>query len=58
MRCCTSVIPTAVKAKHKFPVADLKAGDEVYMYGVLVGIAHDLNKGRRYTGQLLIPIVD
>lgn len=32
-------LATAVKAKHKFPVADLKAGDEVYMYGVLVGKA-------------------
>ena len=28
------------------------------LYGVLIGIAHDLNKGRRYTNQLLIPIVD
>ena len=28
------------------------------LYGVLVGIAHDLNKGRRYTDKLLIGIVD
>jgi len=28
------------------------------LYGELVGIAHDLNKGRRYADQLLIPIVD
>jgi len=32
-------LATAVKAKHKFPVADLKAGDECFMYGVLVGKA-------------------
>jgi len=32
-------LATAVKAKHKFPIADVKAGEEVYMYGVLVGKA-------------------
>jgi len=32
-------LATAVKAKHKFPVTDLQAGDECYMYGVLVGRA-------------------
>ncbi len=32
-------LATNVKAKHKFPVADLAAGDECYMYGVLVGKA-------------------
>ena len=26
------------------------------LYGVLIGIAHDLNKGRRYPEQLMIPI--
>lgn len=29
----------AVKAKHKFTTEELKQGDEVYMYGVLVGKA-------------------
>lgn len=32
-------LATAVKAKHKFPIADVKTGEEVYMYGVLVGKA-------------------
>lgn len=32
-------LATAVKAKHKFPIAPLQTGDEVYMYGVLVGKA-------------------
>lgn len=31
-----------IPAKHKFPVADLNVGDEIIMYGVLVGIA-DIN---------------
>ena len=28
---------TAVSAKHKFTLQGLAAGDEIYMYGVLVG---------------------
>jgi altronate hydrolase len=32
-------LPSRVPAKHKFVTADLKAGDEVKMYGVLVGKA-------------------
>ena len=35
----TYLLPGAVKAKHKFVTEDLKAGDQVYMYGVLVGKA-------------------
>lgn len=32
-------LPNRVPAKHKFVTADLQPGDEVYMYGVLVGKA-------------------
>ena len=28
-----------IKAKHKFSIDDLKIGDKVYMYGVIVGVA-------------------
>ena len=39
-----------IPAKHKFFIKDLKAGDEVIMYGVLVGKAqHDIAKGSRMT---------
>ncbi|MBX3252931.1 MAG: altronate dehydratase [Chitinophagaceae bacterium] len=39
-----------VDAKHKFFMADMKAGDSVYMYGVLVGkIQFDVPKGGRMT---------
>lgn len=31
------ILRTPVKAKHKFTVSDLEDGDELYMYGVLVG---------------------
>ncbi len=34
-------LPGLVKAKHKFVTTDLQAGDEVRMYGVLVGKAQD-----------------
>jgi altronate hydrolase len=35
-----------IAAKHKFVTMDLKAGDPVYMYGVLVGKAqHDIPRG-------------
>ncbi|HVK97590.1 MAG TPA: UxaA family hydrolase, partial [Flavisolibacter sp.] len=33
------ILPARVPAKHKFVVADLQPGDEVKMYGVLVGKA-------------------
>ncbi|MBX2924441.1 MAG: altronate dehydratase [Chitinophagaceae bacterium] len=39
-----------VDAKHKFFITDMKAGDSVYMYGVLVGkIQFDVPKGGRMT---------
>ena len=39
-----------VDAKHKFFITDMKSGDSVYMYGVLVGkIQFDVPKGGRMT---------
>ena len=39
-----------VSAKHKFFIDDMKAGDAVYMYGVLVGKTQfDVPKGGRMT---------
>lgn len=39
-------LPGRVPAKHKFVTTDLKAGDPVYMYGVLVGKAQqDIVRG-------------
>lgn len=39
-----------VQAKHKFITKDLRKGDEVIMYGVLVGkVQEDLNKGNILT---------
>jgi altronate hydrolase len=39
-------LPSRVPAKHKFVITDLQPGDEVYMYGVLVGKAqHPIPKG-------------
>ncbi|HEX5023938.1 MAG TPA: altronate dehydratase family protein [Agriterribacter sp.] len=39
-----------VDAKHKFFINDMKAGDPVYMYGVLVGkLQFDVPKGGRMT---------
>ncbi len=35
----TFILQDAIKAKHKFFTTDLSAGDEVIMYGVLVGKA-------------------
>jgi altronate hydrolase len=35
----TFILPGRVPAKHKFVTTDLKEGDPVYMYGVLVGKA-------------------
>ena len=44
------VLQDAIKAKHKFYTTDLKAGDEVIMYGVLVGkVQFDITKGRLMT---------
>ena len=37
-----------VPAKHKFFMQDMRTGDEVYMYGVLVGkIQHNVQTGMR-----------
>jgi len=43
-----------VKAKHKFYIADLKTGCEVYMYGVLVGkVENNVSKGALMTTENL-----
>ncbi len=43
-------LQTDVAAKHKFVTADLKVGDEIKMYGVLVGKASEpILKGSRIT---------
>jgi len=43
-----------VKAKHKFYIADLTKGSEVYMYGVLVGkVENDVSKGALMTTENL-----
>ncbi len=43
-----------VKAKHKFYIADLTKGNEVYMYGVLVGkVENDVSKGALMTTENL-----
>jgi altronate hydrolase len=45
---------TDVPAKHKFATEDLKAGDHVIMYGVIVGTAVDpIRRGERITTQNL-----
>ena len=39
-----------VPAKHKFFMIDRRQGDEIIMYGVLVGtVQHDVGKGMRMT---------
>ncbi|MDE3182069.1 MAG: altronate dehydratase [Bacteroidota bacterium] len=39
-----------IPAKHKFVIKDMKAGDEIFMYGVLVGKAEtEIPKGGRIT---------
>lgn len=44
------ILADDVNAKHKFFTTDLKTGDEVIMYGVLVGKAqHFIEKGRLMT---------
>ncbi|HZW70488.1 MAG TPA: UxaA family hydrolase, partial [Hanamia sp.] len=41
---------TRVPAKHKFVMQDMKPGDEIFMYGVLVGKAEiEIPKGSRIT---------
>ncbi|UAY50606.1 UxaA family hydrolase [Ferruginibacter albus] len=43
-------LQTDVAAKHKFVTGDLKIGDEIHMYGVLVGKASEpIAKGARIT---------
>ena len=44
----TYILQEDIPAKHKFYVNDMNAGDEVIMYGVLVGkIQHFVLKGMR-----------
>lgn len=39
-----------INAKHKFFIIDLHTGDEIYMYGVLVGkVQHDVSTGELMT---------
>lgn len=46
----TYVLQDEIKAKHKFYTTDLKKGDEVIMYGVLVGkVQNDIAKGSLMT---------
>jgi len=48
------ILSNEVKAKHKFYIADLKTGSEVYMYGVLVGkVENDVSKGALMTTENL-----
>lgn len=45
----------SIQAKHKFAIQDFKAGDEVHMYGLVVGVAKfDISKGRGLTTENLI----
>jgi altronate hydrolase len=46
----TYTLATNVPAKHKFPVADLSVGAEVFMYGVVVGkTTKPVQRGERLT---------
>ena len=46
----TYILQNTIKAKHKFYTTDLKAGDEVIMYGVLVGkVQFNISKGSLMT---------
>ena len=46
----TYVLPKAINAKHKFVTEDLAMGDEVTMYGVLVGKAiQPIKRGEQIT---------
>ena len=43
------VLSENVKSKHKFTVEDMAVGDELYMYGVLIGKATaPIKKGSRH----------
>ncbi|MCF8321782.1 MAG: altronate dehydratase family protein [Flavobacterium sp.] len=44
------VMQDTIKAKHKFYMSDFKSGDEIFMYGVLVGkVEYDVKKGSLMT---------
>ena len=46
----TYILQNTIKAKHKFYTTDLKVGDEVIMYGVLVGkVQFNISKGSLMT---------
>ncbi len=50
----TYLLQDTIKAKHKFYTADLKTGDEIIMYGVLVGkVQCDVAKGTLMTTENL-----
>lgn len=50
----TFILQDAIKAKHKFYTRDLSAGDEVIMYGVLVGkVQYAITKGTLMTTENL-----
>ncbi|MGE8340488.1 MAG: UxaA family hydrolase [Flavobacterium sp.] len=50
----TYVLQDLIKAKHKFYMQDMKQGEEVNMYGVLVGkVQNDLAKGSLMTTENL-----
>jgi len=44
------IVKESIPAKHKFTAEDLPGGSEMYLYGVLVGVAiKDIQKGRAIT---------
>lgn len=44
------IVKESIPAKHKFTAEDLLVGSEMYLYGVLVGVAiKDIQKGRAIT---------
>lgn len=44
------VLQEDVKGKHKFALVDLKVGDEIYMYGALIGkVTRPIRKGESIT---------
>jgi altronate hydrolase len=44
------VLSEDIPAKHKFTATDLRPGDQVYMYGVLVGkVQHNISRGSLIT---------
>jgi len=49
------ILPTDTKAKHKFTIQDFKIGDEIIMYGTLVGKAtKPIAKGETITTENII----